>query len=312
MLVPAAGLFTLLHWRQHGFRPAIPVFIWVAAFLVANLVLPLTAGFPGLGMVGRIPITVLDHVPAYRYTIFSAHLYPFPWDRANDLYHVLAAVLMLVGLTIWGRDAFRRYAVAFCGGYVALLMVVPVIAGRYMWVVYPIFAFGLVRGLTWVAGLLRPSSQADARARLALAAAAVLAVLNVAWAERPAARGPAFTALPEVQQLFGALTTLAAEQPVRVAFVRPQVLALQTGIPSMPTFRATPEVVTAELDRLCITHVVLGDLDLAPRTDAAFRETVRTYPDSFRLEYSNARFELQRYTAVACQRDLRTGWRPQR
>jgi hypothetical protein len=83
-------------------------------------------------------------------------------------------------------------------------------------------------------------------------------------------------------------------------FVRPQVLALETGIPAMTSFDAPPAVIAGELDRLCITHVVLGDFGMAGSADRAVRELVRARPDGFRLEFRNASFEVHRYTALAC------------
>ena len=310
-LVPAVMLFTVLHWRQHGFKPVVPVVIWGVGFLVTNMVLPITAGFPDVSAILRALVpTALDHVVNYRYALIHATLHPFPWDRVNDVYHLLAILIMIGGLATWLPEAFRRFSVVFAVIYVTMLMVLPVLAARYMWPVYPILAFGLVRGVGQLAALLRVADSARAGARLALATAVVIGVLNVVWTERLAAREPTLTDREDVQALFQALTRIAAQEPIRVAFVRPQVLALETSIPSMTTFGASPQVVAEELDRRCITHVVLGDLGLPPG-DAAFRELVRLQPDAFRLEYRNPSFEVHRFTALACRRDHGNAWRHQ-
>jgi hypothetical protein len=130
----------------------------------------------------------------------------------------------------------------------------------------------------------------------------------VTWAERLSARETPLAARADVQDLFHALTRIAADEPIRVAFVRPQVLALETRIPSMTTFEAPPHVVAEELDRRCITHVVLGDVGLAPAADAAFRQLVRLQPDGFQLEYRNSTFEVHRFTALACRKDRGNAW----
>jgi len=309
-LVPVVLVFTLLHWRQHGFRPAIPVAIWGGGFLAANAVLPLTAGFPDVAAIiqGVVP-TAIDHIVNYRYALFYATLYPFPWDRANDIYHVLALLITFGGLATWLPSSFHRFSVVFAAIYVAMLMVAPVLATRYMWPVYPLLAFGLLRGVAELAARVRLDS-AVARGRLALTTAAVLGALNVVWAER-AAPEPTLLARTDVQDLFQALRRIARDEPIRVAFIRPQVLALETGIPSMTTFAAAPETVAKELDRRCITHVVLGDMGLLPAADAAFRELVRLQPDGFHVEYQNPSFEVHRFTALACRRDRGNVWRHQ-
>src|SRR4029453_179645 len=313
-LIPAAALFTLLQWRGPRFTPAIPAAIWVAAFLATTAALPIISGF-----VTNVPAMlmwrarmVVDRALSYRFALFDALLYPFPWDHANQLYHILAAVVMLGGLAGWFFQGFRRFSVSFCAAYVALLMVVPVLDTRYMWPVSPARAFGWVRGLALLAGRVRPPSPAGLRPGFALAVSAIIGVLNVTWAERPATRAPSLATRPDVQALFRELMRLAAQEPMRVAFVRPQILALETRIPSMPTFPPAPPGGVDPIDRKCITHVVLGDLGLAPRADSAFREAVRLQPGGFRQEYQNQSFTTYRYTTLQCRRDLRRRRRPPR
>jgi hypothetical protein len=310
-LVPAVLLFTLLHWRQHSFKPAIPVAIWGGGFLLANTLLPITAGFPDVRAIlqGIVP-TAMDHIVAYRYALFDATLYPFPWNRANDVYHVVAILTMLYGLLTWVPQAFRRFSFVFAAVYVTMLIVVPVLAPRYLWPVYPLLVFGLLRGVSLIVGLFK-TAPVQARGGVALATAVIIALLNVTWAERLSARETPLAARADVQDLFHALTRIAAREPIRVAFVRPQVLSLETRIPSMTTFEAPPQVVADELDRRCITHVVLGDLGLAPAANAAFRELVRVQPEGFELEYRNSTFEVHRFTALACRKDSGNAWHHQ-
>ena len=304
-LIPATVLFTILNWRQHGLMPAIPALVWVSAFLIANTVLPITAGFPSiLTMVQTIPEMVPHHAIFYRFALFGTHLYPLPWNAANDVYHAVAALLAIVALATWLPGAFRRFSVAFSAPYVAMLLMVPVLDVRYMWPVSPLLAFGLVRGLAQVAERVRPAQpSAHSRAGFALAAAALIGVLNVAWIERSADPLPSMAARPEVQDLFRAVERLTADRPIRVAFVRPQVLAYETGVPSMTTFARDPQTLVSELNRRCITHVVLGDLGLAPVADASFRELVQRQPETFQLEYRNESFEIHRFTGLSCRGD---------
>jgi hypothetical protein len=211
---------------------------------------------------------------------------------------------MLVGLATWLRGAFRRFSVAFGVVYTLMLFVLPVEGARYLWPVYPVLAFGLARGVALLAGRLSSGSAGNGTG-IALAAVVAIVASSVVWAERTGVGDAPMVERPDTKDLFRALVALNREQPMRVAFVRPQVLSLETGIPAMTTFVAPPEVIAGELDRLCITHVVLGDLGLWGRADRSFRELVMVQSDRFRLEHRNPSFEVHRYTALRCGQDLR-------
>jgi hypothetical protein len=302
-LGPAVLLYTLLRWRDHGPRAALPVLVWGAGFLAVNALLPITSGFsPSTRWITSLPRNVFGNSFQYRYGPLDALLYPFPVGVLNDLYHVAGLVLMVIGLVVWVRAGWRSFAFAFAVSYVALLAVAPVADVRYQWPMFPFVAFGLLKGFAFVASWLRRSEAPRFGARLAAATATGLALLAAARASAQ----PRYTPLAqraEVRELFGALRRMAEERPARVAFVRPQVLALETRIPSMTTFPAPPERVMRELDTRCITHVVLGDGGLAPKADRAFRTAVEVNRPSFVLEFENSHFAVYRYVGLECRRD---------
>ena len=51
---------------------------------------------------------VVDAVRAYPLSVFDLFLYPFPWNRANDVYHVVVAVLAVIGAIGWLARAWAR------------------------------------------------------------------------------------------------------------------------------------------------------------------------------------------------------------
>jgi hypothetical protein len=79
--------------------------------------------------------------------ILFALLYPFPGDRANDVYHALFFVPMVVGGVHFLVRYRRSFAWCFTLAYVLMLALSPVQEARYVWPLYPVMAYAVVDGL---------------------------------------------------------------------------------------------------------------------------------------------------------------------
>jgi hypothetical protein len=152
----------------------------------------------------------------------------------------------------------------------------------------PILALGLFDGIRALIAFRLPPHGAE-RATLAfsgaLATAATLMVLR---------RPPRETLFqhPEVHALFTRIAALPRTPEPRVVFVNPHVLTWETGVDAMPTFAATTPQVMAELRRRRITHVVVGDLGVAPKLDSAMRRAVTDSSQAFSPVYRDSVFQL--------------------
>src|SRR5262245_54432227 len=106
-LIPALLLFTLLRYRDHKLRPALPVALWIAAALPIALVADISAG----SVVSPDPSRLLrwltmthfgiDNIIAYLRVVPDSFLTPFPFSIANTIYRYLALALMVLGLGSW-------------------------------------------------------------------------------------------------------------------------------------------------------------------------------------------------------------------
>jgi hypothetical protein len=86
---------------------------------------------------------------------------------------------------------------------------------------------------------------------------------------------------------------------MRVAFTNPRVLTLETDIPAMVHFHATPARTVAELREKRITHVIVGDLGDQPPVSERMRATLAAYPEAFVEEYRNPTFVVYRFQSEA-------------
>jgi hypothetical protein len=300
-LIPALLALALL--RRHA-RPA-PYAIaaaWGAAFVGLDALLPMTSAVGS--QVSFDPARLLPHVlvnlETYVYGLGQTLLYPFTANLANDLYHVAAAALLAAGLWLWLRARPLPFVACFAAAYGAMLLAIPTRAERYLWVLYPLIAYGLLAGLrALLAVRLVP--------RRAAAGAVAAGCLLVAIALPPRLRAPREAGLeehPDVQRLFARLAEVAARQPVRALFFKPRNLTWATRIPAMGPFVAPAPVVLEELQRQGITHVVVGDLGVHPERQAALGRALAAEPGSFRPCYENASFRVYQFSRAASERDL--------
>jgi hypothetical protein len=288
-LIPAMLLFAVV--RRDGWRPVVPVAIWVLAGVVVALELQV-----GSTVLSNLP-TSLDGVmhgmrartSTYgKYGLSELLLYPFPWRQANIVYHVAATPLLVWGLirSLWRER--RTLMAAFFVAYVGMLMIVPVWEARYLWPVMPILALGFFEGLRALLAVRLPTEAAQ---RATLASCAVLATAAM-W--MVLLRPPRETLFqhPEVRTLFARIAALPRTPAPRVVFVNPHVLTWETGVAAMPMFNATSPEVMAELRRKGITHVVLGDLGVSRRLNEAMRRAVADSVQAFSPVYQDSVFQL--------------------
>ncbi len=299
-LIPAMALFGVLSWRTLGLKPFVHVVVWSLTFWLLYEI----AG------AGRFPATPPDFVESgieptttllgrivrnaalYRWPLFELQLYPFSTRIPNAAYHVVATGIMLWALLRWVLSSWYRFAVVFMCGYVAMLLLAPVQTDRYLWPLFPIAAYGLVRGLD-------TALKVGALARLSSAVRIMvpLAVLSALAVGSTVANPPRPTVLQDenLRALFQHVRGVEAVRPdVRVLFLKPRTLAWHAGVPAMMQFPPPHrDVALSELRTHGITHVVLGTLGLEDQgANAAWRELVTTEPERFRLEYSNEAFEV--------------------
>ena len=306
-IFPAVGLYALLHRRELGVRPFVPVVAWAACGLVG------AALIPGALTFGRLLPTdpsalvhnVADAVRAYPLGVFDLFLYPFPWNRANDVYHVVVVVLAAIGAIGWLARAWARLLPIFAVFYVGMLLVLPMQDSRYLMPLAPLAVFFAARGAAlataWISARTRRPLVGERSARIAFGTTVVIALIALATQlTRPA---PIVLMDAEgVKTLFTRLADANRSAPARVAFVNPRVLTWRTGIPAMGFFEASPDSTLRELRAKRITHVVLGDLDTDPKHFKSVQAAVAARPDAFRPLFAEGAFTVYAFDSTAAPR----------
>lgn len=294
-LIPGLLLLAILRRRDRVKLLAV-TFAWIALGLIVVLAVGI-GRIPFLGMVLQSPMHMLPQVTDamnYRYSLLHAVLYPMPWNGANDAYHVIAPVFVVPGLVEFVRRFGRSSASCIAVGTILVLVVAPVSDGRYLWPIWPIFAYSLVAGARfWVERLRIPVTQHH---RVLTAGVGLLIVSSVlTWLVKPP-----YPSFADNRGFVGALEwvrTTARSAPLRVAFFSPRVLTLETGVPAMPLFARPPEVTLDALRRARITHVILGDFGVAGRASRSMEEAIRARPADFELVHGDETFSVYRLTA---------------
>jgi hypothetical protein len=294
-LVPGLFLLAILRRRDRAQLLAI-----ASAWVAVGLILLLAVGvdqIPFLGMVVRAPIKMLPQmsdVMRYRYSLFQSLMYPMPWDRANDAYHLVAPLLVVPGLVEFARRFGRSAAGCVAVSIIGVLSVAPVSDGRYLWAIWPILAYSFVAGARfWVERMTIPIAR---RPRLLTGAVGFLIVSAVLTAFGK----PSYPSFADNRGFVGVVEWVRTESrvaPLRVAFFSPRVLTLETGVPAMPWFAGSPEVTVAELREARITHVILGEFGVAGRALRSMEGTIRSRPTAFELVHSDEHFSVYRFIA---------------
>jgi hypothetical protein len=292
-LGPALLLFALLHYREHGIKPFVPLAVWGGGLAI----LALFTNVGGAAVVSVHPKAIfewifIDRLPLYNISQYAQHMvashtYPFPWDIANDVFHVLTVALMVVGLAAWLPRNYKRFAVIFAASYLLMLIILPITQPRYLWPLFPFFVFGLLNGVRVSVEWLTRAPRLAASG--ALAAAILLvppATLNVINDPRPID----LTDVAEVRDLFDYLEQRADTEQLRVTFFKPRTLGWLTGIPTMGPPRGQPHCILGELGKREITHVITGSL--WGDRNSYLRATIQYSPERFQPQYQNGLFTV--------------------
>jgi hypothetical protein len=296
-LLPAGALFAAMHRRQLGVRPFVPVLVWCLCGVVA---LTLSAGALTFArLVPRDPSLLMgviaESATIYPFAALDLFLYPFPWNRANDAYHLAVAALAVVGAFIWLPRVRSGFSVVFGAFYVAMLLVLPMQDGRYLMPLAPLAPFfaglGIATTAKWVARLTKHDLTPSGAFRVSVA----VMVTGVALAlgrELTRARPQVLMEAPGTRALFARLRAARDSGTVRAVFVNPRVLTWETGVPAMGFFRASADTTLAEFRARRITHIVIGDLQSDTIRAASVRSAVYARPEAFRRLYTEGAFTV--------------------
>jgi hypothetical protein len=292
-LAPALLLFTLMRYKQHGLRPLAPLGIWglglVAVAFITNVAATAVVNLHPRAFYQWIVVEKLSihNIFAYGNDMVVSHLYPFPWDRANDAFHALTVALMIVGLTAWVAKNHRNFAFLFALSYGLMLVIMPIQQPRYLWPLYPVFVFGMLNGARIFVAFLTKRPQLAASGTLAFAIALVPpAGWNVVNDPRPVDLAD----LPDVSELIHYLEQRPDADHLRVTFFKPRTLGWTTGIPTMGPPRGQPHCILGELGAREITHVIIGSVYSGQNSH--LRETIRVSPERFSKQFENSTFSV--------------------
>lgn len=300
ILIPTLFVWGLVQQRHTTLRVFVPPFALAGAIAVARLVLP--AASVRTPSPDRMLGELLTFDIRYHLAIFDSHLYPFPWNVANDGYHAVTGILMVVGLVVLVRRVGLALPIVFAALYALALGSFSITDARLAFPLYPLLVFGSLNGVCWLIGRWHRRLAG----RLTLGFAAVLAFVVVARGVT-APREPRVLDDPDYRGIVSWVETArdASPEPLRVAFFRPRVLAWETGVRAMPllSWPRVPE----HMDEWCangIDYVIVGSVGegMSGRRMEWTTEAIALAPDAFETVYGNPAFQVYRL-----RRDLACG-----
>ncbi len=234
---------------------------------------------------------------SYRSVLFTGTLYPFGWDRANDVYHVVVLVPMIIGAVQFFRTQYRSALGCFIATYVATLIFAPVRDPRYAWPLVPLIIVWTVNGVLWLVGRLRPAI-AEQRTARPLGMAGVVLLTAAAWHLTRIPPRRSLIGDPDTTALFDWARSTGDTTDVRVVFTNPRVLTLETDVPAMGIPWGSRDAVIAELERKHITHVIVSLQPRRPVEDSLL-SLVSTRPARFSTVFRNASYDVKTFAARA-------------
>lgn len=302
-LVPALAVYALVHRRRLGWRPIIPVAVWAACGVAAAIAIPGALTFARILAVApaRIVDNVVQAARVYPFAALDLALFPFPWNRLNDVYHLVFMGLAVIGAIHWFRRSYTSLLATFVVFYLAMLFVLPMQDGRYLMPLAPLLVYAAWLGtsvaMRWLAPRLGRPALAERGERVAFITAAAVALLAfVTQVRQPAP--PVLVEVTGVRSVFGLLQRERSSAPVRAVFVNPRVLTWETGVPAMGFFDASPDATLAEFRAHGITHVVVGDVGTDPMHAASIARAVTERPGAFRSVFAEGAFTVFRFDST--------------
>jgi hypothetical protein len=232
---------------------------------------------------------------AYRGALLSGTLYPLASNGANDAYHVLVVIPLLIGAWHFLRTMLRTCLGSFVLFYGTLLVLSPLAESRYAWPLVPLMTAWICAGVLWLIGRLPSGS----RATVVRATAAVAVVLVTSAAMRLALRPTRYslTGDPDTEALFQWVSATSDTAQMRVVFTNPRVLTLDTGVPAMGIPFGSPEEIIAEFQQKRITHVVVPLRHATIRVERALARIVADRPSQFAPAFANGTHDVRRFIA---------------
>jgi len=296
-IVPALALYAGIHRRELGIRPFVPVLVWCVVGAGAVMALPGALTFARLvprdpGLLVR---AISESATIYPFATLDLFLYPFPWNRANDAYHLVVAAFGVVGAFLWLPRMRSHVSILFAALYVVMLVVLPMQDGRYLMPLAPLAPFLGGLGISFAASRVARLTKHEPTTLPAIRVSAAVMVTVVALAlarELARPRPQVLMEAPGVRTLFARLQAARDSGTVRAVFVNPRVLTWETGVPAMGFFRASVDTTLAEFRARRITHVVVGDLQTDTLRAASIRSAVFARPDAFRQLYTEGAFTV--------------------
>jgi len=295
-LVPALMLCAALTWPRHRGRALVPALIWSATGLTAIVSHRIELPFASM-LVPRLP-DIADRIGnvfrIYPLGALGAQLYPFGGDLPNDIYHVVASVIMGIGALALLWRYRRTMLTSLVVMYSLLLVASPAINDRYLWPLLPVLAGGLVVGVStvWRSAVTRMGRPSLAPV-LTTATFALIAIGSLAREMRVPAP-PSDHRQPERLALFDWLRQKHQRERIRVVYSNPRVLTLETRVPAMPAIFARPSHhLSAMYDRK-ITHMVWPKTTPTECRARLLHELPALFPDRFVLDYENALYRVYR------------------
>ncbi|MGL4514605.1 MAG: hypothetical protein ACRCT8_16070 [Lacipirellulaceae bacterium] len=303
--LPALFAFWLVHRRSVGHGPLVAAAAGLGAFYPTHLAIPvLNASLSALpeGFAARA-WRAAQSAAEYRLAFNEAVGYPLSSDLGNDVFHAFAAVLCTVGFVTWVRRDGCSLAACLAACYAALLLAAPLVQTRYAWPLFPFLLLWVLLGIDRTALALGNRSAPVSSANrwhgvpVALASCALAIGLVAQGARQPE---PLVVAdHPEVRLALAFAESLAAKPDARsprVLFFRPRILTLKTGVPAMGNFVASPADSIAELTRLGITHVFVGNLGVIDSGEgASIARAVEANPAEFEPVFEGDAFRCYRF-----------------
>lgn len=290
-ILPALGLYGLLRWRRDRGRSLVPVVAWAGAGLAA-----LVAGLvrnpyaDGVNAVKTTLSTQLSIINAnYRLMLFEAELYPFGLDRWDDIYHIVASLVVLTGGLVMLWRVRRSFLLLLVVAYGAMLALAPVADLRYAWPMFPLVAASLVLGLETILTRVLPSDRAPRTIAIAVCAAIALGAVRHSLSEP---RPFSIVRTRDADEVYAWLTARQRQSPMRLMFHNPRVVTLATRIPAMGlTPRNVPGQLVA-IDESRISYLMTQPDSVSDCLQRLANQLPTKFPDRFELVYANPTFRI--------------------
>jgi len=292
-IIPALGLYGLMRWRRDRGRTLAPVLAWITAGMVAMALGMVRNPYAdGVSAVRLSLDTQLRIIKGnYRLMLMEAELYPFGIDRWDDVYHVVASIIVVVGALVLAWRLRRSLLLLLIIAYGAMLALAPVADLRYAWPLFPLVGASLVLGLETILARVTRSEHSVRTVAVALSAAIALGAIRHSLSEP---RPYSIVDTRDADAVYAWLDAQRRSEPMRLMFTNPRVVTLETRVPAMgiPP-RTTPGLLVA-IDERRITHLLTQPDRVSECLQRLANRLPREFPERFEPVYTNSTFGIYR------------------